>query len=242
MDAGGATVVTGMRLVSYLSPGLPEGLFRALGSLLGDRLGSAVTVSFVHEASGPDPSSPDPLDGADLAFVCAPSYVELRRIGAAALVPAAPVFDDPRNGGRPVYFSDVVVRNDHRAVSLDDLTSVPWAVNDERSLSGYGCVVKALGQDVASVWSGGHLRSMELVRSGLVDAAAIDANALRRADSSGLRVVHTFGPHPVQPLIARPDFAEVEAVAAVLASLSLPGWGVSAFAPVSEEDYPESLE
>lgn len=231
-----------LRLTSYLSPGLPEGLFLALADRIGSRLVCRVDVEFVVEASGPDPSAPDPFGGADLAFVCAPAYVALRRIGAASLVPFAPVFDDPRAVGRPVYFSDVVVREDHRARTLDDLVAVPWAVNDERSLSGYGCVVKALGNDVAHTWSGGHLRSIELVRSGVVDAAAIDANTLRRVGHDGLRVVHTFGPHPVQPLIARAGFDVLDAVGTAVAETELPEWGVPAFAEVSDEDYADSLE
>lgn len=233
--------MSALSLVSYLSPGLPEGLFHAVGDHLTRSLGRPVSVSFVVEASGPDPEADDPLDGADLAFVCAPSYVALRRIDAAVLVPAAPVFDDPRTAGRPVYFSDVVVRDDHAARSLDDLVSAAWAVNDEQSLSGYGCVVKALGADVARVWSGGHLASMSLVRSGEVDAAAIDANTLRRVDAAGLRVVHTFGPHPVQPMIARRSCGAVDDIAGALATLSLPEWGVVSFSPVTDADYPDSL-
>lgn len=229
-------------LASYLSPGLPERLFRAVGDHLADRLARPVRVEFVTDSSGPDPATDDPLAGADLAFVCAPSYVALRRSGAAVLVPMAPAFDDDRAGGRPVYFSDVVVRSDHPARGLDDLVSVPWAVNDERSLSGYGCVVKALGSDVIRVWSGGHHRSMALVREGVVDAAAIDANTLARCDTTGLRVVHTFGPHPVQPLIAGSASSDlVEAVAEASTSVSLPAWGLLRFAPVGDGDYPDSL-
>lgn len=234
--------MTGLRLTSYLSPGLPEGLFRAVADRVGSALGCHVAAEFVVEASGPDPAAPDPFGGADLAFVCAPAYVALRRVGAAALVPFAPVFDDPRAQGRPVYFSDVVVRADHPAETLDDLVSVPWAVNDERSLSGYGCVVKALGTDVAHMWSGGHLRSLELVRSGAVDAAAIDANTLRRVGHDGLRVVHTFGPHPVQPLIARAGLDVLDSVASAVSSIRLPDWGLEAFAEVSDDDYPDSLD
>lgn len=230
-----------VRLVSYLSPGLPEGLFIDIGNVLAEALGRDVAVDFVTDMSGPPPGLAVPLEDIDLAFVCAPSLVELRRSGHARLVPIAPVFDDPRNGARPVYFSDVVVRSDHDASSLDDLVSAAWAVNDGRSLSGYGCVVKALGTNVAQVWSGGHHRSIELVRDGTVDAAAIDANVLRRVDTQGLRVVHTFGPHPVQPIVARSDFPEVDLVVRALAGETYPNWGVLGFSPVGDLDYPDSL-
>ncbi|MGF1666219.1 MAG: hypothetical protein ACFCVC_08080 [Acidimicrobiia bacterium] len=157
-----------MHLVSYLSPGLPEGLFHHLGAVLSRALRVAVEVSFVTEASGPSPDLADPLRGADVAFVCGPSYVELRRVDAH--------------------------------------------------------------------------RSIELVRSGRAEAAAIDANTLRRVDRSGLKVVHTFGPHPVQPIVAHPGFPMIEAVAETLGSARAPEWGVLGFAAVTEQDYPESLD
>jgi len=222
-------------LVSYLSPGLPTAIFEGIGERLAGLLGIEVDVSFVTGASGPDPVVG--LDGADLAFVCAPSYAELRARLPVALVPMAPVFDDPRAAGLPVYFSDVVVGPDSDAANLDDLVSARWAVNDERSLSGYGCVVKALGLDVVSVFSGGHRKSMDPVLRGEVDAAAIDANVLKRSETSGLRIVHTFGPHPIQPLIAAPGFARIDDVAQALQVISIPSLGLSGFARVREDDY-----
>ena len=231
-----------MRVVSYLSPGLPEGLFEDIGRTLESALERRVAVEFVTETSGPPIGAGDPLRDVDLAFVCAPSLVELRNLGWGRLVPIAPVFDDPRNGGRPIYHSDVVVRSDHDARTVADLADAAWAVNDERSLSGYRCVLDAMGDDVSRVWSGGHLRSIELVRDGIVDAAAIDAHVLRRLDISGLRVVHTFGPHPVQPIVAGAGFHEIAVVVGALKEMAYPRWGVVGFGPVGDEDYPDGLD
>jgi ABC-type phosphate/phosphonate transport system substrate-binding protein len=205
-----------IRLVSYLSPGLPEGLFEAIGRSIGKRVGAPVDVEFVRSRSGPSAGRSEPFDGPDLIFVCGPSYVELRRRGEAALVPSAPVFADPRNGGRTVYFFDVVVAARSGARRLDELRDRKWAVNDDRSLSGFGCVIAALGPDVAAVWSGGHDASVEMVLDGSADCASVDANYLRRRGTDGLRVVHTFGPHPIQPLVARPSFERVDAVVEAL--------------------------
>jgi ABC-type phosphate/phosphonate transport system substrate-binding protein len=152
------------------------------------------------------------------------------------------VFADPRNGGRPVYFSDVVVAAGSGARRLDELRDRKWAVNDDRSLSGFGCVIAALGPDVAAVWSGGHDASVEMVLDGSADCASVDANYLRRRGTDGLRVVHTFGPHPIQPLVARPSFERVDAVVEALCGQDLTSWGVVTFAAVDDSDYPDSLD
>jgi hypothetical protein len=56
--------------------------------------------------SGPPPGEPNPLvDGrADLAFVCAPSYLGLAH--EVRFVPVAPLFADGRAPGAPVYFAE----------------------------------------------------------------------------------------------------------------------------------------
>ncbi len=89
-----------------------------------------MNVSFVSDASGPPPDVADPLRGIRLAFACGPSYVKLRRVDAALLVPTAPIHDDPRNGGSPPYFSDVVVRDDRPTTGLADLVSAPVTDDD----------------------------------------------------------------------------------------------------------------
>ena len=54
---------------------------------------------------------------ADVGFMCAPGYLWLaeRTPPSVELVGAACVFDDPRNAGRPVYFSDLIVPEDSPA-------------------------------------------------------------------------------------------------------------------------------
>ncbi len=53
---------------------------------------------------------------------------------------AAPVPAGERYGGRAVYFSDVIVREDDSARSLGDLRGRRFAFNEERSHSGYNAV------------------------------------------------------------------------------------------------------
>lgn len=208
-----------LRLLSFLAPSLPEGLFRLVGERIAAATRRSVELDFETSVSGPTlETDPFASGRADLAFVCGPSWAALRDGGAAvAFIPAAPVFDDPRNGGKPVYFSDVVVPTGHPARRLADLRGGRWAYNDRESLSGWHRMVerlaaKGLGgpEDFYSrvFASGSHVRSIELVASGEADVSAVDSNALilarRRAPdlSERLRVLESWGPTPIQPLLA----------------------------------------
>ena len=51
---------------------------------------------------------------------------------------AAPVLQGERYGGRPIYFSDVIVHRDSDARSFMDLRDRSWSFNDPLSQSGYG--------------------------------------------------------------------------------------------------------
>ena len=57
--------------------------------------------------------------------------------------------------------------------------------------------------------------------------------------SVGLRIIDSFGPHPIQPLVARPGVAEplLEAMARALIEAEPPP-PLAGFAPVSEAHYP----
>lgn len=89
------------------------------------------------------------------------------------------------------------------------------AYNDEVSLSGYHSLRLALadaGVDpdrVAFIRSGSHLRSLELLSAGEVDAASIDSTVWRRRRRQDPLLARAFtaiaelGPHPVQPVVAR---------------------------------------
>jgi len=82
-----------LRLITYLAPGLPLGLFEAMGEYLGSELELSATLESETSVSAPSPGEPDPFsnDGADIGFLCAPGYFWLseRTPPAVALVPAA---------------------------------------------------------------------------------------------------------------------------------------------------------
>jgi phosphonate transport system substrate-binding protein len=208
-----------IRFVTYLSPGIPQAFFEALADHLQGCLGNEkIALRMETRVSGPrrghEASSFG--DTVDVAFMCAPSFFWLRRLRPppAELLGVAPVFEDERNAGEPVYFCDVIVRDEDQVQTFSDLRGSTWAYNDKSSLSGYYCLLDKLaasGRDetfFSSVTcSGSHLDSIEAVLSGKVDAAAIDSNVLRiklreePALRNTLRVIESWGPYPIQPVV-----------------------------------------
>lgn len=202
-----------LRIITYLAPSIPEKLFALVGRHIEETSGVPTAVDFETRISGPLDGDDDPFaDGrADIGFVCAPSFRWLRARSAVELLPL-PVPVDERAAGRPVYFADVVVRASSAARSFDDLGGGTWSYNDRNSKSGWFSMLQRAGSESffeRLVHAGSHLRSLELVLSGAADAAAIDSNTLRlqmcenEAVRNELRIVESWGPFPIQPVIIR---------------------------------------
>jgi len=197
---------------------------------------------------------------AHLAWLCGLAYVEKRDGGAPLELLAAPVMDGSHYAGRPVYFSDVVVRTHSPFRSFTDLRGASWAYNNTGSHSGYNITryyLAKLGEDSSffgrAVESGAHQRSLALVLAGEIDASAIDSTVLLtelllRPDIAGqIRIVERLGPSPIPPWAVRQDvppgfvadlrraFVEMHtdpAGAALLASAQM-----LRFVPVQDGDY-----
>jgi phosphonate transport system substrate-binding protein len=257
--------VPSIRLLTYLAPSIPAGLFELVAAEIEGAAGVRVALDFETRVSGPTPDADPFADGrADIAFVCGPSYSLLRAAGRAVeIVNAAPVFDDPRNAGRPVYFSDLILRREHPAETFPDLRRSIWSYNDRQSLSGWFRMLSRLealgfGRDPEAFFSrviasGSHVASIDHVVAGDADVSAVDSNTLllaRRRDPSldgQLRVLESWGPSPVQPLVARaglPAGVPARIAGALLAMADsaetgrrLREFGVLRFAPVAEPDY-----
>ena len=219
-----------MRMISYMSPGFPETLFEAVGGAVG------ATVEFDRRTSGPSPGDDPFRDGTyDLGWVCSTSFVDLslrRRTPSVQLVGVGWVPTDPDAAGRPVYFGDLVVGPDHRAVSLAELRGASIGCNDVVSLSGHHALrhaIAASGDDPDTfadlTFTGGHHASLDALVAGELDAVVVDSvvrtgRARRDERVASLRVIDRLGPWPVQPLVARADLAATlvaEMQAAVLA-------------------------
>jgi phosphonate transport system substrate-binding protein len=153
---------------------------------------------------------------ADLGVVCGLQYVDSVDRGDVPGIEllAAPVMRALRYANRAVYFSEVVVRWDHPARSLSDLRGATWAYNEPTSHSGYAVTrhVLAVRGERAGFFgrviaSGAHLRSLQLLLEGAIDATAIDSTVLeqelrlRPALTDQIRVVETLGPSPMPPLV-----------------------------------------
>jgi phosphonate transport system substrate-binding protein len=208
-----------IRFVTYLSPSIPQALFEALADHVQRALGQErVSLKVESRASGPQKGGECSsfAEEADVAFMCTPSFIWLRDLQPppVELLGVLPVFDDERNQGRPVYFCDVVVRNDAPVHAFSELEGGSWAYNDACSLSGYYSLLNKLAESSADesffdtiFCSGSHLNSIEAVLSGKADAAAIDSNVLRirlreaPAVSKNLRVIESWGPYPIQPVV-----------------------------------------
>lgn len=220
-------MATELRLLTYLSPGLPLALFDAVADYLRrcpDLNGLEISLASEERISGPERGSvaryEDPFSRreADVGFLCAPTYLRLRERERppAELLGVAPVFADERARGRPVYFCDVIVRRDSSAWTFGDLKGGTWAYNDPCSLSGYGGLAERLGSPERAgsyfgrtLQSGAHPASVRLVAEGEVDAASIDSNVLRilleRSPTiqGRVRVLESWGPYPIQPVVVR---------------------------------------
>ena len=236
-----------LRFITYLAPSLPEEMFAAIAEHVGRMVGDDVTLAVEPAVSGPAPDGMDPFSRgeADVGFMCAPSFVALDAMTPAPVVAvAAPVFTGAGVEGEPLYFSDVVVSRSHPATDLTGLGAAVWGYNDTASLSGYRSLSGRVDLGDA-VHTGSHLRSLELLESGEIEAAAVDSIVLalqRHADPTldqRLRVVERLGPFPVQPVVCAASLSEGKrsAIVEALLSVRLPEFGLERYVPVSGADY-----
>jgi ABC-type phosphate/phosphonate transport system substrate-binding protein len=227
-------------------------MYELIARDLAEQCGVATNVVFEERISGPLAGDDDPFAAgtADVGFVCAPSFRFFNRSARAVELLPVPVPSDARAAGRPVYFADVVVSPRSQAGTFADLHGTRWAFNDRNSKSGWFSMAERCAPETPEAFfseliaSGSHLRSLDLVSSGLADAAAIDSNVLRMQRSS-LRLLESWGPFPIQPAVIRAALPEEtkRRVAAALLTIherhaeSLAQFGVVRFVSGREADY-----
>ena len=198
-----------LRFATFLAPNMAP-VYRFLADRIGQRLGRPVELvvgrSFDQFERGE----------VDLGVICGLPYVWLaaRRPPPVEAL-AAPVLSGARYAGRPVYYSDVIVRRDSPITRLEELEGRSWAYNEPASHSGHTVALYSLVRMGARpgffsrvVEAGFHQRAIRLVQAGTVDAAAIDSQVLaielrdHQELGAGLRVVGAFGPSTIQPVVA----------------------------------------
>ena len=125
-DQGGAP----LRFASFLAPNLLP-VYRFLAERIAGWLGRPVELvvgtSFDQFERGE----------ADLGVICGLPYVWLAAQQAPPVqLLAAPVLAGERYGGRPVYYSDVIVHRDSPITRIQQLRGRSWAFNEPASRRG----------------------------------------------------------------------------------------------------------
>lgn len=200
-----------LRFATFLAPSiLPVYEFVAeyVGRSLGCETELVVGRSFAEFAEGE----------ADVGFICGLPYVQLARQDPPPVeLLVAPVLQGERYGGKPVYYSDVIVHRDSPFRRFEELRGRSWSFNDCDSHSGYNVTRHRLthlgatserGYFGTIVEAGWHQESIRQVREVIVDASAIDSQvlavAMRDDPALGeeLRVIDSLGPSTIQPVVA----------------------------------------
>lgn len=180
-------------------------------------------------------------DQIEVAWICGWPYVlRADRPGSGLELLVAPLMSGARYRGRPVYYSDVIVRRQSPFQAFGDLRGARWAYNEPGSQSGYNITRYTLAQLGAfegffssAVAAGSHQRSIEMVLDGGVDAAAIDSTVLELEQerdgriATDLRVIASLGPSPIPPFVIsrRVDPGLRAALRAVLSEMHLDAAG-----------------
>jgi len=150
-----------------------------------------------------------------LGWMCGLHYIQKKRdAGMEVELLVAPVMSGERYGGKPVYFSDVMVRRESPFHRFLDLRGKRWSYNEVNSHSGYNVTVyqlATLGESNdffgAVIESGAHQKSLQWLRAGKIDGAAIDSTVLetelRRNPhiANEIRAIDIWGPHPIPPWV-----------------------------------------
>lgn len=202
-----------LRFGTFLAPNMLH-VYEAMAETVGDALG--MTTELVVETDYENCRN----DLNDVCFVCSLPYVMFEREGIEPAVPiAAPVLQGDRYGGRPIYFSDVIVHRDSDADSFLDLRGRSWSFNEPLSQSGYGITryhLVTIGETDGFfsevVDAGFHEESVRMVADGRVDASAIDSQvlAIEMRDhpevTNNLKVIEALGPSTIQPVAVSKRF------------------------------------
>lgn len=197
-----------IHFATYLAPNIYD-TYAYIAHYVGEKIGRPTTLivgqSFDQIAGGQ----------VDIAFMCGLPYATLAESPSRPVeLLAAPILCGERYQHKPIYFSDVIVRQESPCTSFDDLRGCAWAYNQQESHSGWNIVVYSLlksGQTPAFfgqlIATGSHQRSIDHVLDGLADATAIDSHVLdvflaqNPTASADLRTIDMLGPSSIPPVV-----------------------------------------
>jgi len=158
------------------------------------------------------------LKTGDIAIACVcglPYVLSQESRNPPTRLMAVPIPLEPRYRGRPVYFSDIIVRVDSPYRRIEDLKGCVWAYNDELSNSGYNLpraflIRKGLHNNFLGkvIRTGSHEESIRAVATGEADVSAVDSLVLDYERFRGseyarkVRIIHSLGPAGIVPVVA----------------------------------------
>jgi phosphonate transport system substrate-binding protein len=232
---------------------------RLLASYLAAKLGLPAT--FVGDIPWQERERRFDRGAIQIIWICGLPYIQkMADPHAHVALLAAPVMAGARYEGRPVYFSDIVVRSSSPYRRFEDLRGAAWAYNEPNSHSGYTSIRAYLarrneGGDFFGrvIESGSHENSLNMIINDRIDGSAIDSTVLeleqmkRPALAGELRILDTIGPSPIPPWLVDsrlPQELQSE-LRQVLTTMHHDGEGreilhqarFARFVPISDRDY-----
>jgi len=232
-----------LKIASFLSPGA-EAFYRFLAEIIAYKL----------ELEPPDFIQGDTFkefntQEFDLVFACGFWYVHRAELYDPLV---APVMAATRYQDQPIYFADLIVKQDAPIWDLSQLKGKRFGYNEEYSFSGYKVPLSGLVNEPAYpdffarvVKTGSHQNSIKAVANSRVDWASLDSTVLEHAVSSlhrQVKVLSSLGPFPAPPLLISQKLSyqhryKIENTLLGLSSSVLGKFGVKAFDPVSRAFY-----
>jgi phosphonate transport system substrate-binding protein len=152
---------------------------------------------------------------ADLGFICGLPYVMARDKPSPKVdLLLAPVMRDSKYGGRPIYYSYVIVHKDSPYQSFSDLRESRFVYNDEISNSGYNMprahlieLGETRGFFKDTIRSGSHEESIRMVALGKSDVSAVDSLVYDYDQKNNpeftqqTRILKILGPAGIPPIV-----------------------------------------
>lgn len=208
-----------LRFTSIQAPNA-DPFCQALCNYLGSVL--SIPTQFVNTLSWQEREAELDSGNIQVGWICGLPYTwKADHHPPLATLLAAPVMAGPRYLGKPVYFSDVVVRRESAYQSFLDLRGKTWAYNEPHSHSGFNITrfkLASIGERGSFfrqvVAAGSHQRALEYILSGVVDASAIDSTVLETEldQDPGLqdriRTIEILGPSPIPPWVVTTSLPE----------------------------------
>ena len=245
-----------LHFATFLSPNLYT-THEYITNLIGEKLGhtTLLTVGDRHSLHGFAEGR------THIGFMCGLLYTYTVKENTAPIeLVAAPILIGRRYQGKPIYFSDVIVRKDSPYTSFDDLQGCIWAYNELSSHSGWNIVRYSLLEQGKSphyfgeiIKTGSHYRSLQAVLEGRADAAAIDSHMLDVSflqDSTlatKLSIIARLGPSTIPPVVASKslDSSLKASIRSILvdmhrdprAAAELRKGAIARFVPIADEHY-----